>query len=46
MLPLKPGVFAGAFQPAAAGPWGVSARTLPTHRALPSVFETGLVAFG
>ncbi len=41
-----PGVFAGSFMPAAAGPWGMSARALPTHRALPGIFDTGLVAFG
>jgi len=40
------GVFAGAFQPADAGPWGASARALPTHRALPSIFDTGLVTYG
>jgi starch phosphorylase len=41
-----PGVFAGTFRPGDAGPWGLSARALPTHPALSSVFDTGLVAFG
>ena len=39
-------VFAGTFRPGDAGPWGLSARAFPTHPALSSVFDTGLVAFG
>ncbi len=38
------GVYAGSFLPGGAGPWGATARVLPTHRALASVFDTGLVA--
>lgn len=39
-------VFAGTFRPGDAGPWGLLARAFPTHPALSSVFDTGLVAFG
>ncbi len=40
------GQFAGDFAPTGAGPWGVVVRALPTHPALSSVFEPGLVALG
>lgn len=36
------GSFSGSFSPAGAGPWGAVVRALPTHRALSSVYETGL----
>ncbi len=40
------GRYSGSFTPTLAGPWGATVRALPTHRALSSVFETGLVTFG
>ena len=40
------GVFDGAFMPPGAGPWGAAVRVLPTHPALSSVHEPGLVALG
>ncbi len=40
------GRFAGKFAPEGTGPWGVAVRALPTHPALNSVFEPGLVALG
>jgi starch phosphorylase len=39
-------VFVGAFTPSDSGPWGVSARALPTHPALSSVYVTGHVTTG
>ena len=44
--PVGDGIYAGHFTPGDAGPWGLSARALPTHRALSSIFDTGLVAYG
>ena len=40
------GVFVGEFIPTGAGPWGAAVRVLPTHPALSSVLEPGLVALG
>ncbi|MEO1055413.1 MAG: alpha-glucan family phosphorylase [Actinomycetota bacterium] len=40
------GAYRGEFVPDGSGPWGVSVRALPTHPALTSVYETGLVATG
>lgn len=42
----EPGIYTGTFLPSDAGPWGLSARALPTHPALSSIFDTGLVTFG
>jgi hypothetical protein len=41
-----PALYVGTFVPADSGPWGASARTLPHHFAMSSIFDTGLVAFG
>jgi glycogen phosphorylase len=38
------GRFSGTFTPGGSGRWGFSVRALPTHPALTSIFETGLVA--
>ena len=40
------GRYVGEFTPAGAGPWGAAVRALPTHPALNSVLEPGLVAIG
>jgi starch phosphorylase len=40
------GSFSGEFTPDGAGPWGAAVRVLPTHPALSSPFEPGLVALG
>lgn len=40
------GTFTGDFSAMLGGPWGATVRALPTHRALSSVYETGLVALG
>ena len=40
------GRFTADFSPTGAGPWGVSVRAMPTHPALSSAVETGLVALG
>lgn len=40
------GAFSGEFSANLGGPWGASVRALPTHPALSSVYETGLVALG
>jgi starch phosphorylase len=40
------GRYTGEFTPDAPGPWGVAVRALPTHPALSSVLEPGLVAVG
>ncbi len=40
------GAFSGAFTPTGAGPWGAVVRALPTHPALSSELEPGLVALG
>ncbi|NQY56409.1 MAG: alpha-glucan family phosphorylase [Ilumatobacteraceae bacterium] len=39
-------IYRGEFVPDGSGPWGVSVRALPTHPALTTVYETGLVATG
>ncbi len=44
--PVGDGIYAGDYTPGDAGPWGLSARVLPTHHALSSIFDTGLVAYG
>jgi starch phosphorylase len=44
--PIGDGIYAGDYTPGDAGPWGLSARVLPTHHALSSIFDTGLVAYG
>ncbi|BAN01395.1 alpha-glucan family phosphorylase [Ilumatobacter coccineus] len=38
------GTFTGEFSATLGGRWGASVRALPTHRALSSIYETGLVA--
>ncbi|NND76150.1 MAG: alpha-glucan family phosphorylase [Ilumatobacter sp.] len=40
------GIFTGAFTPTDSGPWGVTARALPSHPGLSSIYDTGLVALG
>jgi len=40
------GRYVGEFTPSGSGPWGAAVRVLPTHPALSSVFEPGLVALG
>lgn len=40
------GTFTGDFSAMLGGPWGATVRALPTHPALSSVYETGLVALG
>ena len=40
------GGFSGDFTPAGAGPWGAAVRALPTHPALNTELEPGLVALG
>ena len=40
------GAFSGEFTPTGAGPWGAAVRVLPTHPALSSELEPGLVALG
>ncbi len=40
------GGYSGEFTPSGAGPWGAAVRALPTHPALNSVLEPGLVALG
>ena len=37
------GRYVATFTPSLAGPWGASVRVMPTHPALSSVYETGLV---
>jgi starch phosphorylase len=44
--PSGDGSFVGRITPAAGGEWGVTARAMPAHPALPSVFDSGLVATG
>jgi len=44
--PVGDGIYTGNFTPGDAGPWGLTARALPTHHALSSIFDTGLVAYG
>jgi starch phosphorylase len=40
------GRFTGTFVADGAGPWGSTARAMPTHPGLASIFDTGLVASG
>ena len=40
------GAFTGNFTPIGAGPWGAVVRAMPTHPALTTPQETGLVALG
>jgi len=44
--PVGDGLFAGSITPAAGGEWGVTARAMPSHPGLPSVFDSGLVTTG
>ena len=43
---LGDGRFSGSFVPDGAGPWGATARAMPAHPGLVSVYDTGLVANG
>ena len=40
------GRFTGSFVADGAGPWGATARAMPTHPGLVSIYDTGLVANG
>lgn len=40
------GIYAGTFVPNDSGRYGVTARALPTHSALSSIYDTGLVSSG
>jgi starch phosphorylase len=42
----SPGRYTGTFRPPTAGPWGMTARALPRHDDLSSIYETGLAASG
>lgn len=42
-VPAEHGRFTAEFRPSLAGPWGAAVRVMPTHPALSSVYETGLV---
>jgi starch phosphorylase len=43
---VAPGRYVGSLTPPTAGAWGITARALPRHDALGSIYETGLVAWG
>ncbi len=40
------GHYSGSFVADGAGPWGATARAMPIHAGLASIFDTGLVASG